>query len=117
MVNTTLEEIVNRFHIFLQQYKTMGMIVSDASTVGFDNGIRDTYEYFKEKGTRFVTLNLIIDTIFFIPSETAIGIQIADFVSCALKRKYENGEDEIYDFIKGKFDRNNGRIHGLKLII
>ncbi len=72
IVNKTLEEIVNRFHLYLQRHKTLGMIVSDASTEGFDTSIRNTYEYFREQGTQFVKLNRIVDTIFFTPSETII---------------------------------------------
>ncbi len=116
LVNTTLEEIINRFHLYLQRHKTLGMIVSDASTDGFDNNVRNTYEYFREQGTKFVRLNRIIDTIFFTPSETAIGIQIADFTSYALKRNFENSDGEIFLKIKNKFDRNNGKTHGLKII-
>ena len=116
IVNTTLEEIVNRYHLYLQRHRTMGMIVSDASTDGFDSNIRNTYEYFRERGTRFVKLNRIIDTIFFTPSETVIGIQIADFVSYALKRSYENSDSGVFSKIKTKFDHHNGKTHGLKVI-
>lgn len=116
IVNTTLEEIVNRFHLYLQRHHTLGMIVSDASTEGFDNSIRNTYEYFREQGTKFVKLNRIMDTIFFTPSETAIGIQMADFTSYALKRNFENSDGEVFSRIRNKFDRNNGKMHGLKII-
>ena len=116
LVNRSLEEIVNRFHLYLQRHKTLGMIVSDASTNGFDTSVRNTYEYFRQQGTTYVTLNRIIDTIFFTPSETAIGIQMADFVSYSLKRNYENGDSKVFNEIERKFDHIMGRTHGLKII-
>ena len=76
IVNKTLEEIINRFHIYLQRHRTLGIIISDAITKGFDNSLRSTYEYFRQMGTGFVRLNRIIDTIFFTPYETAVGIQM-----------------------------------------
>ena len=116
IVNKALEEIVNRFHLWLQRHKTLGMIVSDASSNNFDTSIRNTYQYFRQQGTTYVTLNRIIDTIFFTPSETAIGIQMADFVSYALKRNYENKDSNVFHQILKKFDRNHGKVHGLKII-
>ncbi len=116
IVNKSLEEIINRYHLYLQRHKTLGMIVSDASTENFDNSIRTTYEYFKQQGTTYLTLSRIIDTIFFTPSETAIGIQIADFVSYALKRNYENNDNRVFSVIMNKFDHSKGKSHGLKII-
>ncbi len=116
IVNKALEEMINRFHLWLQRHKTFGMIVSDTSTDGFDTSVRNTYEYFKKVGTSFVTLNRLIDTLFFTPSETSIGIQIADFVSYSLKRNYENGDSKIFNQIDKKFDRTKGKVHGLKII-
>ena len=116
IVNNALEEIVNRFHIWLQRQQTFGLIVSGASTNGFDTSIRSAYEYFRQRGTTYVTLNRIIDTIFFTPSETAIGIQMADFVSYALKRNYENEDSKVFNQIERKFEKTNGNVQGLKVI-
>ena len=116
IVNKALEEIVNRFHIWLQRQQTFGLIVTGASTKGFDTSIRSAYEYFRQQGATFVTLNRIIDTIFFTPSETAIGIQIADFVSYAIKRNYENEDSKVFNQIERKFDNTNGNVQGLKVI-
>ena len=116
IVNKALEEIVNRFHIWLQRQQTFGLIVSGASTKGFDTSIRSAYEYFRQRSTTYVTLNRIIDTIFFTPSETSIGIQMADFVSYAIKRNYEYGDNKVFDQIERNFDNSNGNLHGLKVI-
>ncbi len=116
IVNEALEEIVNRFHIWLQRQQTFGLIVSGASTKGFDTSIRSAYEYFRLRSTTYVTLNRIIDTIFFTPSETSIGIQMADFVSCAIKGNYEYGDSKVFDQIERNFDNSNGNVHGLKVI-
>lgn len=116
IVNKALEEIVNRFHIWLQRQQTFGLIVSGASTKGFDTSIRSAYEYFRQRSTTYVTLNRIIDTIFFTPSETSIGIQMADFVSYAIKRNYEYGDNKVFDQLERNFDNSNGNLHGLKVI-
>lgn len=116
IVNKTLEEIINRFHIYLQRHRTLGIIISDAITKGFDNSLRSTYEYFRQMGTGFVRLNRIIDTIFFTPSETAVGIQMQILYLMHKKRNYENGDNKVFNQIEKKFDRNLGRTHGLKFI-
>ena len=116
ITNKSLEEVVNRFHIYLQRHKSQGMIISDASTEKFDTGIRSTYDYFRTQGTTYVKLNRVIDTIFFTPSETSIGIQLADFVAYSVKRKFENEDDTIFSGIESKFDHSNGRMVGLKHI-
>lgn len=116
IVDKTLEEIVNRFHLYLQRHKAMGLIVSDTNQNGFDTSVRNTYEYFRRQGTTYVKLNRIVDTIFFTPSETAIGIQMADFVSYALKRNFEDSDNRVFKEIEKKFDHNQGRVHGLKVI-
>jgi hypothetical protein len=116
IVDRSLEEMINRFHIYLQRHSAMGILVSDASAVGFDTRVRNLYEYFRRKGTRFVRLKRIIDTIFFTPSETAIGIQLADFVAYAVKRHCENNDDSIYSIIERKFDTFSGKVHGFRVI-
>lgn len=110
IVTRSVEEIVSRFHIFLQNRKEMGIVVSDTSAEGFDTRIRDLYEYFKRQGTHFVTLNRIIDTIFFTPSQTAMGIQLADFVAYAIKRHCADKDDSLFKPLEPKFGAHNFRI-------
>jgi hypothetical protein len=110
VVVRSLEEVVQRFHIFLQNKKQYGIIVSDASAEGFDTRIRTTYEYFRRQGTRFVKLTRIVDTIFFTPSETAIGIQLADFVAYAIKRHIADKDDSLFKPIEKMFGEHNFRI-------
>jgi hypothetical protein len=110
VVVKSLEEVVQRFHLFLQNRKQFGIIVSDASAEGFDTRIRTTYEYFRREGTRFVTLTRIVDTIFFTPSQTAIGIQLADFVAYAIKRHIVDKDDSLFKPLAKKFGKHNFRI-------
>ncbi len=116
IVIRSVEEMVNRYHIFLQRNHTMGIMVSDASAVGFDTRIRQLYEYFRRQGTHFVQVRQIIDTIFFTPSETAIGIQLADFIGYAIRRHCEYRDSSLFDDIKQKFDTYAGEIHGFRII-
>ncbi|MDV3277466.1 MAG: DUF3800 domain-containing protein [Nitrososphaerales archaeon] len=110
VVNRSLEEIINRFHIFLLNRRERGIIVSDASAEGFDTRIRTLYEYFRKKGTHFWTLTKIIDTIFFTPSQTAMGIQLADFVAYAIKRKCVDGDSSLFDQFAARFGEHNFRL-------
>jgi hypothetical protein len=110
VVVRSLEEVVQRFHLFLQNRKQIGIIVSDASAEGFDTGIRTTYEYFRRQGTHFVTLTRIVDTIFFTPSQTAMGIQLADFVAYAIKRHVVDKDDSLFKPLESKFGEHNFRI-------
>lgn len=112
-----LEEMVNRFHKCLEREDEMGMIISDVGPNSHvDGGVRNTFEQFRGNGTRFLTPNRIIDTIFFAPSETAIGIQLADFVAYTIRMKYEKANDSFFIKIKGKFEHYNGKVHGFKVI-
>jgi hypothetical protein len=91
--------------------KERGIIVSDASAEGFDTRIRSLCEYFRKEGTHFASLARIIDTIFFTPSETAMGIQLADFVAYAIKRKVDNHDSSLFDPFAFRFGQ-----HGFRMV-
>ena len=110
VVPRAIEEIVNRFHLFLQNRRENGIIVSDASAEGFDTRIRTLYEYFRRQGTHFVRLEKIVDTIFFTPSQTAMGIQLADFVAYSIKRSLVDKDDSMFKPISFRFGQHNFRI-------
>lgn len=116
IVHRSLEEMVNRYHEFLSRHHSSGIIVSDVSERASDTRIRELYEYFRRQGTHFLQIKKIIDTIFFTPSETAVGIQMADVVAYAIKRHCEDHDDRIWSMIDHKFDRTATGSHGFREI-
>ena len=110
-----LDAITSRFHEYLQRVNDEGAIISDRSSRRSDDVLLKAFENMKQQGTQFVRLSRIMDTVFFTPSETAIGIQLADIVSNVVFRHYEKGDSTYFNRLRSSFDSSGGRIHGLRL--
>ena len=69
---------------------------------------------FHRTGTFWTSIKRIIETPFFVNSELTSLIQIADLCSYSVRRYLENGETNLFNRIKKRIDRKNGKIVGIR---
>ena len=118
--NLAFEDMCKRFDSFLVgKHKTghtsKGLLILDRSTQ--QDEIQRLSTEFKALGTRWGKLYNIVDAPLFAESHNSRMIQLADFVSSALFRRYEFGQARDLDKIKRRFYQAEGVLHGLKHMI
>jgi len=115
-----LEQLVSRFE---QYMKIVSKSTKDDSVYGtliHDNNETVSKKHtelmkkFHVNGTLWTTIDHIIETPFFVNSELTSMVQIADLCSYALRRYLENSESDLFDRIKVRFDRKDGKIVGVR---
>lgn len=116
----SFELLIERFDMFLdrQQEKDKtekGIVVFDTKTRWQDRKLRELQDSFHRKGTSARQINNIIETIFFVPSESSPIVQISDFCAYAAFSKYEHKKEEIFKKIENKFDTFKGKLVGIKV--
>jgi len=95
---------VERFHYYLEEKKSAGMVIADAEEGKIDKKIRELlyeakYEGIsitKDKGSR---VPRIMDSVALTPSEMSPGVQIADFVAYAVLSKYDRDKGDRFQEI------------------
>lgn len=59
----------------------------------------------------------LVESLFFVPSDTSVGIQLADMVAGAVWRKYEKGDDFCYRMLEAALRKSDkGVIEGYGII-
>ncbi len=104
------EQIVSRFEHYLQIISRnepnpiMGMLIHDNNeTVA--KRLTELMMKFHQKGTLWTNVTNIIETPLFVDSQLTCMVQAADVCSYALRRYFENGEEELFDSIYVRADR------------
>lgn len=110
------EQVCSRFDMFLKRrYREAdaqrGMIIFDKST--YEGALQSLTADFRTSGHRYGILRNLAEVPLFLDSRTSRMIQLADLVAFALYRHFERGDDRFYRIIQHRFDRDDGRTHGL----
>jgi hypothetical protein len=111
------EDLSSRFDMFLQRnlandYGQKGLIILDKSS--HENILQNLATTFRERGNRWGNyLRNICEVPLFIDSKASRIIQLADHISYAVFRRYNAGDLTYFNCIEGRFDQNDGIIHGL----
>jgi Protein of unknown function (DUF3800) len=118
--NLAFEDMCKRFDSFLvakhkSGHPSKGLLILDRSAQ--ESEIQRISTEFKAFGTRWGKLYNIVDAPLFAESHTSRMIQLADFVSYALFRRYEFGHARDLDKITRRFHQTDGVLHGLKHMI
>ncbi|MDZ7701795.1 MAG: DUF3800 domain-containing protein [Halobacteriales archaeon] len=95
---------VERFHYYLEEDSTAGMVIADAEEGKIDLILKnllyeakyDGISIIKDKGSR---IPRIMDSVALTPSEMSPGVQIADFVAYATLSKFERDKGNRFDEI------------------
>ncbi len=116
LVGRAFEELCNRFDLYLtrlykEQNEQRGLIILDDSR--YEARLKQLLSIYRTTGTRFGTIHNIPECPVFTESSSTRMLQIADFCSWAVFRRYEHGDTSCLDKIIGKFDNSDGIIHGL----
>jgi len=114
------EQLVSRFEQYLQiiskssrNNEIYGTLIHDNNdTVSFRH--TQLMKNFHRKGTFWISIEKIIETPFFVNSELTSMVQLADLCGYAIRRYYENNETNLFDRIKSRIDRKNGKIVGIR---
>lgn len=115
-VGSCFEELCNRFDSFLQRlYREgepqRGLMIFDRA--GYANQLEQLRHQFFTVGTRVRRLVNLPEIPLFTDSHLSRMLQIADFCSYAVFRRYEAGDIRYFDMIANRFDQSEGIIHGL----
>jgi hypothetical protein len=114
------EGLSTMFDFFLKRKQThaqrvvRGIVVFDEARPSLTKEIRRLLAEFQAGGTRWASLGCIIETAFFFDSRSSRLMQISDFAAYAVYRWYEHEDDSYLRLIHHKFDRQGGKLHGLK---
>lgn len=112
------EQIVSRYEHFLSNVShgeeaTYGLIIHDNNdTVSRKH--TDLMKRFHKQGTLWTSIKHIIETPLYVNSELTGMVQIADLCSVALRRFFENGETDLFNRIKPRFDSQRGTLVGVR---
>lgn len=116
LIGRSFEELCNRFDLYLTrlhnaQNEQRGLMILDESR--YEARLKQLLANYRAIGTRFGALYNIPEAPVFTESHTTRMLQLADFCSWAIFRRYERGDTSNLDKIISKFDNIDGIIHGL----
>ena len=113
------EEICRRFDLFLSRRRTeeddiqRGLVILDACRASEMGTFRALWTEYSVGGTRWGRFRNLTDIPLFADSRATRMLQLADFCSYAVYRRYESGDTSYLDKIIDRFDQKGGIIHGL----
>ena len=110
------EQIISRFdrmlaRFYSQNNQQRGLIVAAESS--YKENLESLARRIAEQGHRWGETHNLADIPYFAPAGSTRLLQLADFVSNAVYRRYERGDTRAFDTIMPCFDQEGGRIHGL----
>lgn len=115
-----LEQLVSRFEQYLKiRSKSLnnngiyGALIHDNNDT-VSKRHTDLMKRFHQYGTLWTSIDKIIETPLFVNSELTSLVQIADLCCYSIRRYLENNESNLFDRIKKKIDRKNGKIVGIR---
>jgi len=115
------EQVVSRFGTYLNIISrspvstepVYGLLIHDNNqTVSKKH--TETMKRFHDKGTRWASIDQIIETPLFVDSQLTSMIQIADLCAYALRRYLENNEEDLFDLVFQRADRKDGVVVGVR---
>lgn len=111
--SVAFEQVVTRFNTYLGKFDRNGIMVQDNNkTVA--SRLTHTMRRFHREGTLFTTVDKIIETPLFVDSQLTEMVQLADLCAYATRRYFERGEKDLFTPIYKTFDRQAGRLVGLR---
>lgn len=115
-----LEQLVSRFEHYMSNIaksksneSIYGMLIHDNCQTISEKHTKLMQKFHRE-GTLWTKINHVVETPFFVDSQLNSMIQIADLCALALRRYFENNEEDLLKRIQSRFDRNKGRLVGVR---
>lgn len=116
-VEFSFEQLASRFDYYLSRLfkkrndKQRGVMIFDKST--YENTLQNLTKTFRNIGHNWGYLKNFSEVPLFLDSKASRLIQLADLIAYSLFRYYEEHDDRFYSIISGRWDQDNGQIHGL----
>ncbi len=110
-LSTAFEFFLSRFFYDPAREQQRGIMIFDHAS--YEDKLALLMRSFRRYGTKATPVRNIIDAPFFASSHTSRMLQLADFISYALFRRYEFGDATAFDQIAARFDQARGVFHGL----
>jgi len=114
-----LEQVVSRVEQFLKkkshadQDHHYGLLIHD-NNQSVSKKHTELMKSFHEQGTFWIKISHIIETPLFVDSQLTSMVQLADLVAYALRRHFENGESNLFNRIKPRFDKHGNKVVGIR---
>lgn len=120
----TYKPLSERFQYHLQDIsrtvgrQETGIIVADHRGAQPDARFRSAHEsLLKPERIGTSSYKNLVESLFFLPSETSVGIQLADMVAGAVWRKFEKNDDFWYRHLEPAIRKSsNGSVEGYGII-
>lgn len=115
-----LEQLVSRFERYMKNVQNskpkeniFGALIHDNNET-VSKRHTELMKIFHQRGTLWTSIDHIIETPLFVNSELTSMVQIADLCSYILRRYFENGENDLLNRIKNRFDKYQNKIVGVR---
>lgn len=114
ILDHAFEQVVTRYHHWLGRLDAdVGIIVQDRNDTAAKR-LTALARRFHRGGTAYSTIDRIVETPLFVDSQLTLMVQMADLCAYAVRRFFENGEEDLFDKVYPRFDRLNGTLVGLR---
>jgi len=110
----SFEQVVTRFNTFLSIAAGQhGLLVQDNNET-VSRRLTVSMRRYHIEGTLWSHIDHIVETPLFVDSRLTSMVQMADLCAYLTRRFFDNGEAMLFDKIYDRFDRNKGRLVGLR---
>ena len=114
ILDHAFKQVITRYHHLLERLTVdVGIVVQDQNQTAARRLTGAARRYHRE-GTKYATIDRIVETPLFVDSELTLMVQVADLCAYATRRFFENGEVDLFDRIYPIFDRVGGKLVGLR---
>jgi hypothetical protein len=108
------EQVISRFHAYLNATHTYGLIVQDQNE-SVVKRLTELMRKFHRKGTRWTDeIRYLVETPLFVDSSLTSMVQVADLCAYATRRFCENNEIRLFDPIFSRFCRSGTKLVGIR---
>jgi hypothetical protein len=107
-----LEQLTTRFNMYLGNVHgsdALGIIVHDQNQATSVK-LTGVFRMWHQAGTRFMEIPHVAETPLFVDSSLTVMVQIADLISYATRRFFDNGDVDLFDRIYSRYDRNPAKL-------
>jgi hypothetical protein len=114
LLEFTFEQVVTRYHHYLSRSDIeLGMIVQDRNDTAAHR-LTTLARRYHRSGTPWGQIGRLVETPLFVDSQLTSMVQLADLCAYAVRRFFENQEEDLLDRIYPRLDRYQGKLVGLR---
>jgi hypothetical protein len=109
------EQVVTRFNTCLRNIGGIyGLLIQDNNETVADRLTKQMRKFHREGTTWAKDIEFVIETPMFVDSELTSMVQLADLCAFAIRRFFDNNENDLIDRVSPIFDRNFHKLVGIR---